>query len=123
MRIPPALLALLCLWGCAGRWLEVMEPGGSATRDQYPRDFRVVLRNDSVVTLRDAIVRNDSLVELPSEASAGQAEPGPRGVALSDVVRIDQWQPRGERITGGVVLGVLAILGIVGYFLFRGLSS
>ena len=43
MRIPPALLALLWLWGCAGHWMEVTEPGGSVIRDEYPRDFRVVL--------------------------------------------------------------------------------
>ncbi len=88
-----------------------------------PRDYRVVLKTDSVVVLHNAVVRDDSLVELASDPNAVQAEPGPRGVALSDVVRIDQWQPRGERITGGVVLSVLAILGTVGYFIFRGLSG
>ena len=102
MRIVPALLALLCLWGCAGHWMEVTEPGGSAIRDQYPRDFRVVLRNDSVVTLRDAIVRNDSLVETGGGA--------PRGVALADVVRLEQWQSRGERMTGWAALALVGSL-------------
>ncbi len=76
-----------------------------------------------MVVLHNAVVRDDSLVELPSGPNSGQAEPGLRGVELAYVVRIEQWQPRGERITGGVVLAVLAILGTVVYIVLRGLSG
>ena len=117
------VVVLIAATGCAGRWMGVEQQPIHPSPTRQPRDYRVVLRTDSVVVLHNAVVRDDSLVELPSEASAGQAEPGPRGVALSDVVRMDQWQPKGERITGGVVLGVLAILGTVGYFIFRGFSG
>jgi len=115
VRIPPALVALLWLWGWAGHWVEVTEPGGSVIRDEYPRDFRVVLQNDSVVTLRDAIVRDDSLVETGGGA--------PCGVALADVVRLEQWQSRGERVTGGVALALFGSLALLLWLVGRAVSG
>lgn len=79
-----------------------------------------------MVVLHDAVIRNDSLVELPrdpSDRNAPHAEPPLRGVDLADVVRIEQWQSRGERITGGAVLIVLAGLGTIAYVVFHGIGG
>ena len=101
MRRVPGLLVLVAAAGCAGRWLSVDQPI-LPLPNRPPRDYRVVLRNDSVLVLHDAMVRNDSLVEV--------ARPAARGVDLADVVRVESWQPGGERITGGVALGIVAVV-------------
>lgn len=71
----------------------------------------MVLRNDSVLVLHNAVVRNDSLVEVVLGEPGQATSPAPRGVDLADVVRVESWQPGGERITGGVVLGIVAVVG------------
>jgi len=104
-----ALFALLGGAGCAGRWMRVGELNAEL-RDRYPRDYRVTFRGDSAVVLLDAVARNDSLVEVPSDET-GRARPGPpRAVALADVVRLETWQQGGERVAGGVSLGLVAAL-------------
>ena len=100
------LLALLGAAGCAGRWMRVGEPN-IVLRDRYPRDFRVTLRNDSVIVLREAVARNDSLVEVPSGATGRARVGSSRAVALADVERLDLWQEGGERVAGGVAVGLM----------------
>lgn len=80
-----SLLALLLATGCAGRWLAVPEPSRMQPSKPGPRrDYRVVLRSDSVVMLLDAVVRDDSIVELPSGEPGLERAGPPRGVALAD---------------------------------------
>jgi hypothetical protein len=96
---------------CAGRWMEVGEPGRIRPSAAGPRrDYRVLLRNDSTVLLLDAVVRNDSIAELPAEQASLKRVAPPRAVALDDVVTLEQWQPAGERIAGGTGLAILAIV-------------
>lgn len=76
-------------------------------RDPYPRDYRAVLRNDSVVVLRGAIARNDSVVEVSTAPTSGESPSPARGVAMADVVRLEQWQQGGERVVGGTLLAVV----------------
>jgi hypothetical protein len=71
-----------------------------------------VLRNNSVLVLHDAVVRNDSLVEV--------AGPETRGVDLAEVIQVESWQPGGERITGGVALGI--VVGVVALLTALGLA-
>jgi len=97
------VIAACLVGGCAGRWLTAGEPMARLERDRYPKDYRVVLRGDSVIVMHGAAFRDDSLVEV-----AG----GSRAVALADVQRLDLWQSGGERVTGAVVLGLLA--GLIG---------
>ena len=106
MRRVPGLLVLLAAAGCAGRWLSVEQPiRPLPTRPA--RDYRVVLRNDSVLVLHNAVVRNDSLVEVV-RGEPEATSPGTRGVDLADAAQVETWQPRGERIAGGVSLGIVA---------------
>lgn len=95
---------LLALAGCTGRWLEVSE-SRSLPRDRTAHDYRIMLRNDSVVVLHDAISRNDSLVEVSGAT--------PRAVALGDIAHLESWQPGGERVTGGIALTIVA--GLLGF--------
>ena len=94
--------------GCAGRWMAVTDPVAKLARDAYPRDYRVVLRHDSAVVLLDAVVRNDGVVEVPIGETRRERAGPPRGVALADVVRLELWQSGGERVSGGVALGLVA---------------
>lgn len=94
------LLVLLATAGCAGRWLSVDQPI-LPLPTRPPRDYRVVLRNDSVLVLHDAVVRNDSLVEVARGEPSQAKPPALRGVDLGDVLRVEAWQPGGERIAGG----------------------
>ena len=121
MRRVPGLLVLLVAAGCGGRWMSVEQPiRPLPTRP--PRDYRVVLRNDSVVVLHNAVVRNDSLVEVVrGEGEPDQAtSPATRGVDLADAAQVETWQPRGERIGGGVALGVVA--GFLAFIVAVGLA-
>jgi len=106
------VLVLVAATGCAGRWLSVDQPI-LPLPNRPPRDYRVVLRNDSVLVLRNAVVRNDSLVEVARGEPGQAARPATRGVDLADVGQVEAWQPGGERITGGVALGILAVVGAV----------
>jgi hypothetical protein len=101
------LLVLLAGASCAGRWLSVDQPIRPLP-NRPPRDYRVVLRNDSVLVLRDAVVRNDSLVEVARGELSQATSPATRGVDLADAVQVEAWQPGGERIGGGVALGIVA---------------
>lgn len=105
---------LLALAGCAGRWLEVSE-SRSLPRDRTARDYRITLRNDSVVVLHDAISRDDSLVEVSREP--------PRAVALADIAHLESWQPGGERVAGTVTLTLLAILAAIGYIIAKSIAD
>ena len=93
------MVAVFAGGGCAGRWLTLGEPVARQARDRHPRDYRVVLRGDSMVLMHDAVVRDDSLVEVGG---------GSHAVALADVQRVDLWQSGGERVTGVVGLGLVA---------------
>ncbi len=95
---------LLAATGCAGRWMELPQPIRPA-RHPVPVSYRVVLLNDSVVVLHDALIRNDSIVEVPD--SGPERFRPPRAVALADAAVVEQWQPRGERITGGVAVSIV----------------
>jgi hypothetical protein len=79
----------------------------------------VVLRNDSVLVLHNAVVRNDSLVEVVRGEPDQATSPARRGVDLADAAQVETWQPRGERIGGGIALGVVA--GILAFGLAIGL--
>ena len=106
MRRVLGLLALLAAAGCAGRWLSVEQPiRPLPTRP--PRDYRVVLRNDSVVVLHNAVVRNDSLVEVVRGETDQATSLATRGVDLLDIVRLEAWQSGGERDAGLVTLGLV----------------
>ena len=108
-----AAVAILPATGCAGRWLAVNDLNGQL-RDPYPRDYRVALANDSVVVFHKARMRNDSLVEMSSEQTQRDSSAPPRAVALFDIRHLEQWQSRGEQITGGVALALIAaVLGLV----------
>ncbi|HYL21613.1 MAG TPA: hypothetical protein VEU74_07615 [Gemmatimonadales bacterium] len=106
-RLAGALL-LLATTGCAGRWMAVPEPGSIRQPAVGPRrDYRAVLRTDSTVVLLDAVVRDDSVVELPSDQTSVQRSHPPRAIALADVVHLEQWQPGGERVAGGTALALV----------------
>ncbi len=109
------VLLLLAATGCGGRWLALSDPTRIQPSALGPRrDYRVVLRNDSTVVLFDAVVRNDSIVEV-SENGAVPEHPGPlRAVALADAVCVELWQPAGERIAGGV--GLIIVAGLLALF-------
>lgn len=118
------VLTLLAAAGCAGRWMTVPEPGRIRQPAVGPRrDYRVVLRNDSIVVLLDAVVRDDSIVELPSGQTSLERAGPPRGVALADVAQVELWQPGSERVVGGVTVTVVAVLAVVGYLFFRSLTG
>lgn len=120
MRRVLVVLVLVAATGCAGRWLSVDQPiRPSPTRP--PRDYRVVLRNDSVLILHSAVFRDDSLVELRQRNDSG-VQPS-RGVDMLDVVRVEAWSPGAERTAGGVIVTLLAGLLTVAYLLLRGLGG
>ena len=119
MRRALGLLVLLAAAGCAGRWLRVDQPI-LPLPTRPPRDYRVVLRNDSVLVLRDAVVRNDSLVEVARGEPSQREGPTLRGVDLGDVMQAEAWQPGGERVTGGVALGFVAV--VLAFFTAIGLA-
>jgi hypothetical protein len=105
------MLLLLAATGCAGRWMAVNEPSRIRPTTVGPgRDYRVVLRNDSTVVLRNAGLHNDSLVEVPSG----------RAVALVDAAHVEFWQSKGERVAGGITLTLVGAL--VGFITFIGLT-
>lgn len=114
------MLLLLTATGCAGRWMELPEPIRPARRP-VPLSYRVVLLNDSVVVLHDALIRNDSIVEAPDTSPARIG--APRAVALADAAVVEQWQPGGERIAGGVTLSIVAGLLVFAYVAFHGLGG
>lgn len=103
------VLVLAAATGCGGRWLSVDQPI-LPLPTRPPRDYRVVLRNDSVLVLHNAVVRNDSLVEVTRGEPSQPERPATRGVDLADVVQVEAWQPGGERATGGVALGIVAVV-------------
>jgi hypothetical protein len=92
--------------GCRG-WIEkpiVPDPGIGMPQ---PGLLRVTKTEGAVITLRDAVVRNDSIVGFVSD--------GPRlraAVARTEVTKIEvrgDTMPRGVRIAGRVYLGVVFI--------------
>jgi hypothetical protein len=118
------VLALLAAAGCAGRWMTVPEPGRLPQDIVGPRrDYRAVLRNDSMVVLLDAVVRGDSIVELPKGQTRLERAGLPRAVALADVAQVELWQPGSERVAGGAALAVLAILAAIGYLIVRAVGG
>ncbi|HYL56314.1 MAG TPA: hypothetical protein VEU73_12150 [Gemmatimonadales bacterium] len=121
MRRVLGLLVLLAAAGCAGRWMSVDQPIRPLPTPP-PRDYRVVLRNDSILILHDAVLRNDSLVELPRQPNDSGVQPS-CGVDMLDVVRVEVWQSRGERMTGTIVLGTLAVLAASAWWIFHSLSG
>jgi hypothetical protein len=114
------MLLLLTATGCAGRWMELPEPIRPARRP-VPLSYRVVLLKDSVVVLHDALIRNDSIVEVPD--SGPERTGAPRAVALADAAVVEQWQPGGERITGGITLTIVGGLLLFFYLLSRAVGG
>lgn len=82
-----------------------------------------MLRNDSTLVLLDAVVRNDSIVEVPPEQTNIARAGPPRAVALADAVEVELWQSPGERVAGGVGLSIVAGLLLVFYAIARALSG
>lgn len=116
------LLLLLAATSCGGRWVALNDPSHLRPATGPRRDFRVVLRNDSSVILLDAIVRNDSIVELPNGQTALVRAGAVRSVALADADRVELWQPAGERVAGGLGLGVVAALLLAAYAIGRAIG-
>lgn len=114
------MLLLLAATGCAGRWMALPEPIRPARRP-VPLSYRVVLLNDSVVVLHDALIRNDSIVEVPDTSL--ERTSAPRTVALADAAVVEQWQPGGERIAGGISLTIVGGLLLFFYLLGRAVAG
>ena len=122
MRPVLFVLVLAAATGCGGRWLSVEQPI-LPLPTRPPRDYRVVLRNDSVLVLHDAVVRNDSLVEVARGEPSQTERPVLRGVDLADVVQVEAWQPGGERIAGGVIVTLLAIGATIAYIIGKAIAD
>lgn len=106
-----SMLLLLAATGCAGRWMAVPQPSRMGPTTVGPgRDYRVVLRNDSTVVLRNAVVRHDSIVELPSGQTNRQRAGPARAVALAEAAHVEFWQSQGERVGGGISLTLVGAL-------------
>ena len=113
-------LLLLTVTGCAGRWMELPEPIRPVRRP-VPLSYRLVLLNDSVVVLHEALIRNDSIVEVPD--TSPERTDAPRAVALADAAVVEQWQPGGERIAGGISLTIVGGLRLFFYLLGRAIGG
>ena len=102
------LMALLIVnVGCRG-WIE--KPIVPDTGIGMPQRglLRVTKADGAIITLRDAVVRNDSIVGFSSDGTGLRA-----AVARTDVTKIEvrgDTTPRGVRIAGKVYLGVLTAL-------------
>lgn len=92
---------------CAGRWIE---PQSRELRDRYPRDIRVVLQNDSVVFLHEALLLGDTLIGAASYDRDAAETGRPRAIALAEVQSLARWQSSGERVMGGSLVALIGAL-------------
>lgn len=104
------LMALLIVnVGCRG-WIEkpIVPDTGIGMPQSGP--LRVTKTDGAIITLRDFVVGNDSIVGFLAD--------GPRlrtAVARTDVTKIEvrgDTTPRGVRIAGKIYLGVIAVAGL-----------
>jgi hypothetical protein len=107
---------LLVAGGCAGEWMQY-RPSPTREAARPPRDLRVTLENDSTIVLRNARIRNDSVVgEIRS-----RSETRPAGMPLDSVRRIEAWHSAAEQTTGGVlvsaVIAAALLLALLAYSL------
>jgi hypothetical protein len=97
--------------GCRG-WVEKPIVPDTGVGMAHPGVVRVTTRDSSIVTLKDFIVRHDSIVGFSSEGLRSRT-----GVARTDVIKIEMrgdTTPRPLRVAGNAYAWVLRIASVAG---------